>query len=47
LVINIASPGLLDWADPCWLEDQLTEEERLIQATAREYAREKLAAFAN
>jgi glutaryl-CoA dehydrogenase len=32
-----------DWADPFRLEVQLTAEERLIQATARSYAQEKLA----
>ena len=32
-----------DWADPFRLEDQLTEEERMIQTTARDYAQEKLA----
>jgi glutaryl-CoA dehydrogenase len=32
----------LDWADPFLLEDQLTDDERMIQATARAYAQEKL-----
>ncbi len=32
-----------DWADPFRLEDQLSEEERMIQSTARDYAQEKLA----
>ena len=32
-----------DWADPFRIEDQLYEEERLIQATARDYCQEKLA----
>ena len=32
-----------DWADPFRLEDQLTEEERLVQATARSYAQDRLA----
>jgi glutaryl-CoA dehydrogenase len=32
----------LDWADPFRLEDQLTDDERMIQATARAYAQEKL-----
>ena len=31
------------WADPLLLEDQLTEDERLIRDTARGYAQEKLA----
>jgi glutaryl-CoA dehydrogenase len=30
------------WADPFLLEDQLTEEERLIRDTARDYAQDKL-----
>lgn len=30
------------WDDPFFLVDQLTEDERLIQATARDYAQEKL-----
>lgn len=32
-----------DWADPFYLSDQLTEDERLILATARGYAQDKLA----
>jgi len=31
------------WADPFLLEDQLTEEERLIRDTARDYAQDRLA----
>ncbi|MFE8072478.1 acyl-CoA dehydrogenase [Marinobacteraceae bacterium S3BR75-40.1] len=31
-----------DWADPFHLDEQLTEEERLIQATARQYCQEQL-----
>ena len=30
------------WADPFLLEDQLTEEERMVAETARGYAMEKL-----
>jgi glutaryl-CoA dehydrogenase len=44
--MNLASTAIredFDWADPFGLEDQLTEEERMIQATARDYAHEKLA----
>jgi len=44
--MNLASPAIrheFDWTDPLRLEEQLTEEERLIQATARGYAQEKLA----
>ncbi|MBS0283560.1 MAG: acyl-CoA dehydrogenase [Proteobacteria bacterium] len=41
-----------DWSDPFFLDDQLTEDERMIRDTARAYAQEKLAprvidAFAN
>ena len=32
-----------DWADPLRIEDQLSEEERMILTTARDYAQEKLA----
>jgi glutaryl-CoA dehydrogenase len=32
----------IDWQDPLLLEEQLTEEERLIRDTAREYARQQL-----
>ena len=44
--------GTFDWADPFRLDDQLTEEERMIAASARAYAQEKLQpritdAFAN
>jgi len=31
-----------DWADPFLLEDQLTDEERMIRDTAHEYCQEKL-----
>ena len=31
-----------DWADPFDLEGQLTEEERLVRDTARDYAQDKL-----
>jgi glutaryl-CoA dehydrogenase len=31
-----------DWADPLGLEDELTEEERMVRDTARSYAQEKL-----
>jgi glutaryl-CoA dehydrogenase len=33
----------LDWDDPFALDSQLTEEERLVQRTARDYAQAKLA----
>ncbi len=44
--------GSFDWADPFRLADQLTEDERMIQQSARAYAQEKLQprvieAFAN
>ena len=32
-----------DWADPLLIDDQLTEEERLIRDTARDYAQDRLA----
>ncbi|MBL3704658.1 acyl-CoA dehydrogenase [Sulfitobacter sp. BDSS02] len=34
--------GRFDWTDPLRLEDQLTEDERMIAASARAYAQEKL-----
>ena len=34
--------GSFDWADPFRLADQLTEDERMIQDSARAYAQEKL-----
>jgi glutaryl-CoA dehydrogenase len=37
-----ASRAQFQWDDPLLLEQQLTEEERLIRATARQYAQEKL-----
>ena len=37
-----AGRGQFQWEDPLLLEDQLTEEERLVRDTARSYAREKL-----
>ena len=37
------STSQLDWDDPFALEGQLTEEERLVQKTARDYAQGKLA----
>ncbi len=36
------SKPVFDWADPFNLEGQLTEEERLVRDTARDYAQEKL-----
>jgi len=38
-----AKPAAFDWADPFRLEDQLTEEERMIRDAAAAYAAEKLA----
>ncbi|MEL7080658.1 MAG: acyl-CoA dehydrogenase [Pseudomonadota bacterium] len=35
--------GSFDWADPFRLADQLTEDERMIQASAQAYSSEKLA----
>ena len=34
--------GRFDWADPFRLQDQLTEEERMLQDAARSYAQDKL-----
>ncbi|WP_314374844.1 acyl-CoA dehydrogenase [Sphingomonas paucimobilis] len=44
--------GKFDWADPFLLDDQLTDDERMIRDTARAYAEDRLApriveAFAN
>ena len=38
------APGLgsFNWEDPLMLEDQLTEEERMIRDAARAYAQDKL-----
>ena len=36
-------PPALNWEDPFLLEDQLTEDERLIRDSARAYADESLA----
>ncbi|RAI45348.1 acyl-CoA dehydrogenase [Rhodoplanes roseus] len=33
---------VFDWADPFRLEEQLTEEERLVATTARDYAQDRL-----
>mgnify|MGYP001352885080 CR=1 FL=1 len=37
-----ASRAAFDWADPFLLEDQLTEDERMVRDTARAYAQDKL-----
>src|SRR6478735_947424 len=34
--------GKFDWADPFLLDDQLTEDERMIRDTARAYAQDRL-----
>ncbi|WP_158963601.1 acyl-CoA dehydrogenase [Chachezhania sediminis] len=34
--------GTVDWTDPFRLEDQLTEDERMVMSSARSYAQEKL-----
>ena len=34
--------GKFNWEDPMGLEELLTEEERLVRETARQYAQEKL-----
>ncbi len=48
----MAGMGRFDWEDPFLLDDQLTEDERMVRDTARSYARDKLLprivdAFAN
>ena len=48
----MAGMGHFDWADPFLLDDQLSEDERMIRDTARAYAQDRLApriidAFAN
>ncbi len=37
-----APRAAFDWADPFLLEDQLTEDERMVRDTARAYAQDKL-----
>ena len=39
----MAGMAPFDWADPFLLEDQLSEDERMVRDTARSYARDKLA----
>ncbi len=34
--------GRFDWEDPLLLDSQLSEDERLVRDTARQYAQEKL-----
>ena len=41
-----AKPPALNWEDPFMLENQLTEDERLVRDSARAYAEEKLAPIA-
>lgn len=38
-----AQKAVFDWADPFRLEDQLTDEERMVLRTSHDYAQEKLA----
>src|SRR3546814_8672388 len=38
----MARTAPFDWADPFALDDQLSDEERLVRDTARGYAHEKL-----
>ncbi len=40
---RVEKPARFQWDDPLLLEDQLTEDERLVRDTARGYAQEKLA----
>ena len=37
-----ASKASFEWADPFLLDEQLTEDERLIRDSARDYCQEKL-----
>ena len=37
-----AAGAAFDWADPFLIDDQLTEEERMVRDTARDYAQDKL-----
>jgi glutaryl-CoA dehydrogenase len=43
LPIHKSAKAVFDWSDPLLLEDQLTEEERMIRDTARAYCQDKLA----
>ena len=48
----VAQMATFDWTDPFFLEDQLSDDERMIRDSARQFAQEKLAprivdAFAN
>ncbi len=38
----VSGKPVFQWDDPFLIEDQLTEEERLVRDTARDYARERL-----
>ena len=39
----MAGMASFDWADPFFLDDQLTDDERMIRDTARSYAQDRLA----
>ncbi|MFW2851667.1 acyl-CoA dehydrogenase [Sphingomonas sp. TX0543] len=39
----MAGMGAFDWSDPFLLDEQLSEDERMVRDTARAYAQEKLA----
>ena len=39
---RVSTKAQFDWADPLLLDDQLTEEERMVRETARRYAQEAL-----
>ena len=39
----MAGMASFDWADPLFLDDQLTDDERMIRDTARSYAQDRLA----
>src|SRR5699024_2428318 len=41
--MSMSSNAVFSWDDPLHLDEQLSEEERMIRDTAAEYARENLA----
>ena len=41
-LIARSKPANFNWQDPFLLEDQLTEEERMIRDTAKAYCQDKL-----
>ena len=39
----MAGMASFDWTDPLFLDDQLSDDERMIRDTARAYAQDRLA----